>query len=195
MNMTVSSFLYSLILVLIARIPLLVKLYLDYKGKRNALRDELLRKQLDAYGEISHLLTSLHWALYRAATFTDIQARLEKNEVEDVPGAKTDWSEFKAWEEAIQCHELLLPAELVKELWDYKVAAIQLFVAGLSFSSVRDQSQFDALWQSQTDRFNRIVNLMRILAGIDVLSAEILKLLASESKLTVIRTDFDKQLG
>ena len=54
------TFLPSLALVLLAQIPLVLKLWLDYRSKTSGFKQELYRRQLDAFQLLLAQLTPLN---------------------------------------------------------------------------------------------------------------------------------------
>src|SRR5437762_9911095 len=54
------NFWYSLVLLTLGQIPLIIKLWLDHKAKKDAFRSLLFERQFSAFMEINRLLARLH---------------------------------------------------------------------------------------------------------------------------------------
>jgi hypothetical protein len=187
----VNNFFYSVLLVLISQIPLVLKLYLDHKGKKDSLKQKLFDKQIEASIRIYRHLTDLHWSQYRQVSVWKGAASedewFQNFERELIKGSFDTLHRFT---ETVVSEEFLLPARIVGALDEYKINAYKILGAAVrsELTAIRSWQELTSLWEKQQELFNALVNAMRMRLGIDVLSDELTKFIEVKGKQLFIQT-------
>jgi len=181
-----NSFIISTALVLIAQIPLLLKLYLDYRSKKDVFRQSLHERQMDIYEAI-------------AAAMNELQS-IQHGKVElFCEGVKDDDEFFKSirnseaeawskWSSLIKSKELFLRAELVNKISEYNTASARTLGVGISLIKTAEELKLN--WKKQVELYNFISNHMRIMMGVDTLSQETLEMIQKEGKVKLVESDY-----
>lgn len=190
-------FLPSLILVLVAQVPLLLKFWLDYKSKTIGFKQLLYGRQLDAFQTLMSQLTKLHWALQSLVSICpdkdfveDDSQELAQHIYKSVLDAR---SEF---DDGVSRAELLLPAGLSGSAANYKFGASRILECALNLPTLGDAPRPDikALWSVQQDCFNKMLNEMRLAVGIDALTSEVFREVHASGKATILEWKYGSVL-
>ncbi|HWM23402.1 MAG TPA: hypothetical protein VNP98_01145 [Chthoniobacterales bacterium] len=172
------TFIGSIALVAVAQIPLLLKLWLDYKGRTSTYKLELYRRQLEAFRALSTLASEVHTNVDTLMMLSAEGSLGKPNEDATIKeltvGFYKDWSEFhKQFREA----EFFLPAETISSLSRFSTCAVRIMTktTGMpAHANVRAMRLSD-LWREQNEHFISLLNQMRMVCGIDALSSEVFK--------------------
>src|ERR1700754_507936 len=188
------TFLPSLALVLLAQIPLALKLWLDYRSKTSGFKQELYRRQLDAFQLLLAQLTPLNDDLANIVrAFPDSSLFDESDQ-----GLKDTVS--LVYKHALEAHlafhkesiraDLLLPAELSLGVHLYTRGASRILECAMNMPTLRQSIRPDItkLWADQQERYNALLNLMRISVGIDALTSDVMRDVHANKRITAIST-------
>ena len=186
--MNLQQFLYSLLLLLLGQVPLVIKLWLEHKGRVEPYRKHLYERQAGVFLDLYVALSKAHTALHNCLSVfppdlpvsSDHQA-LHSETKQSLGARLTDWSE------TLDRSEIFLPAQLVKLSWDYKVLQSQLLMAAVGVHNL-SRDEITTKWQTLSQHYNGIINGMRLSLGIDSLSAQLLALVDERKKQLVITT-------
>lgn len=187
-----NSFLSSLALLLLAQIPLLLKLWLDYRAKLNSFRYELHKRQLDLFPPLAAQLDVVHQSMSIIGTTFDGISSWGDDETKRFARdftSKAMKDNLKLAELYCQA-ELLLPAVVVIALHQYiqDGAHMMSAVFGMRAPNSDLPTEPGASWRKQQERFDIALNLMRLSVGTDVLTDEFLREAHANHKATAIGT-------
>ena len=181
------DFLSSLLLVAVAQIPLLLKLWLDHKNTISGFKQELYKRQIDLYLKLSAELIEVH---QNSEVIIELLDEGSLPQIKDGPNsldiAGTYQKNNQKLMDTIKEAELLLPAELCVDLPNYVTCSTRLWVKGFApmVSSQKSLSSSE-IWEEQENLYNTITNRMRIVCGTDMLSkSTINQFLSSTDKKT-----------
>jgi len=176
----------EVLLVLVAQIPLLIKLWMDYKSKKDFFRQEIYRKQVDAYQQLFTSLTRLQAVLHDIIEFHGYSS--EDEEAKDVVRSfrKTVWERRKEWNKKFENFAYYLPTDLLKQALEYDSLVANLLLAGTESSRLKDKEDMSVAWDHIEQKYNALTNGMRIIAGIDSLSSEAFKLIMEQQEVSVL---------
>lgn len=186
-------FLVSLLLVLIAQIPLLLKFWLDYKGKTIGFKHELYRRQLEAFQSLMSKLTKLHQSLQSVVSICpDSDLINDKGQELARHIYKAVVNTRDAFDEAVSGAELLLPAPLSLSASHYKFGASRILECAMNLPILKDRPRPDIkeLWSAQQKYFNQMVNSMRLSVGVDALTSEVFRELHASGTATVLEWNY-----
>jgi len=181
-----SNFLLSVILVLIAQIPLLLKLYLDYKSKKDVFRQDIHKRHMDAYEEIAAAMNELQSIQHGKVELFCEKANDEDEFLRSI--RKSEGEAWTKWNSLIKKKEFLLPAALVVKISEYNVASARTLGAGILL--IKTAEELKANWQNQIELYNDIFNYMRGMLGVDTLSIETFKMIQQAEKVSIVKSDY-----
>ncbi|HSP13179.1 MAG TPA: hypothetical protein VLV78_00345 [Thermoanaerobaculia bacterium] len=174
---TAIDFTYSLALLLVGQIPLLVKFYFDHKSKKDAFRQDIFTRQVNAYTRLAQLTTRLHRNQHHAVQFYGHTPK-DTSEKELITSPMKDGlKNWTSWTEVLDECELVIHSRLVVLLAEYRTRAIQILSADSFGVTIKSRDELIAAWKEQNDRYNAIINSMRLFIGTDALTSEITKLI------------------
>jgi hypothetical protein len=183
------TFTTSLALVLIAQIPLLLKLWLDYRSKTSALKQELHKRQIDAFQPLLAQLTKVHEGLeFIVRTFPDI-TRLNEPAKEFASRLYNSTSTANLeLAEMTRDVDLLLPAELSIALNGYTGDTARIVTSAMGMPMAFDGVTFNikTAWREQRARFGISLNLMRLCVGTDKLTTDVIREVHSARCATIV---------
>lgn len=184
--MNISQFFYSIILLILGQIPLIIKLWLDHHSRVDQYRKELFERQINSYIEIYIAITNLHWSFFSVIDLYAIKNSEKDKTIWDgiTSGLITHYSE---WRNVLRKTEFVLPSNLVKATWDYHTNAAKILGACVVSGKYSPKIVLSDIWKDQTLLYNSIVNNLRIRAGIDSLSKEVLSMVEEKRKQFVVQ--------
>lgn len=166
------SFFYSFILVLIAQIPLLLKIYFEYKQNISDFKLELYRKQLDYYIILSGKISSVQknndilFEMYKDGSLDYDQKNI------DIKNMSIEWlNEINELQKYAMSNNLLLTADMVVDTEEYSKFSSMLITRGvLKIKLSNEKHSIDEIYENQLKLFNKIFNKIRLIIGTDQLS-------------------------
>jgi hypothetical protein len=186
------TFLSSFALILVAQIPLLLKLWLDYRGKLNNFRQELHKRQLEIYPPLAAQLNVVHDWLAMVGTTFDGVASWGDEETKKFAREFTSQAikDNLALNDLCRRAELILPAPVVIALHEYIHESARMMGSVYGIKPLHPQSIQDgtSAWRRQQQRFDAVVNLLRFSVGTDALTNEFLREVHSGNRFTAINT-------
>jgi|GEM_PF-5635126 len=184
-----TNFLLSIFLVLIAQMPLLLKLYLDYRSKKDVFRQGIHKRHMDAYEEIAAAMNELQSIQHGMVTLFYENVKNEDKFLQSI--RKSEAKAWVKWNSLIKKKEFLLPAELVENISKYSTFSAKTMSIGMDISEIKTVEQIKSHWQNQVELYNTIFNIMRVLVGVDILSIETLNMIQEKEKLSLVQAKFD----
>lgn len=193
------EFFNSLLLVAVAQIPLLLKLWLDHKNAVSGFKQELYKRQLEGCQKLSACLTVVLENSQIIIKFIG-EKSLPKDKGDQDTDDKDDQDLDKVYHknikelmESIKTVELLLPAELCEYLSKYVTCSTQLWAKGFFPMIINQNKSPVEIWKEQEELFNVIINYMRLICGTDMLSNSTFKQIFNSSgkKTSLIRRNLN----
>lgn len=186
--MSLTGFAGSALLVLIAQIPLVVKLYFDYRARRSELRSKLFDKQMNAfhllYTHSSDVQAALHEVIFLLPIANTEHDKAPFSSVELRAAVGEAWSK---WSKTKKRYEYVMPSSVLRLVFQYEEIASHAF-AGIAGIETRDQ--LVEAWEQLSTTFNALQNELRRAAGIETLSREVLQLVEERGNLTSVSKQF-----
>jgi hypothetical protein len=188
-----NTFVTSLALVLIAQIPLLLKLWLDYRSKTSGFKQELHRRQIDAFQPLLAQLTAVHEGLEMiVSTFADVTILNDTTRESASYFHSSTLRANIALGDMRRGADLLLPADLSIALHKYTRDTARIVTCAMGIQAAFDGAAVDikALWPEQQVRFGISLNIMRLSVGTDALTSDVMREVHSGKQPMLIgRTD------
>jgi molybdopterin converting factor small subunit len=190
-----NSFLLSAALVLIAQVPLLVKLYLDYRSKKDIFRQSLHERQINAFEEIASAMNELQSIQYSKVNLFCLGAKAGDEIFDSIQTSESKtWAK---WMSLIKTKEIFLSVHLLENLCKYNALSTRTLGAGLGqdLSFVKTTEELELNWKEQVELYNVITNQMRIMMGVDTLSQETLQMIIKKGdEIPVIKLKMETDL-
>lgn len=182
------NFLHSSILVLIAQIPLLLKLYFDYRSKKDIFRHDIHHRHMDAYENIAATMNEL-----QSVQHEKVSLFCENVSDDEIMRSirKSEGKAWTKWNSLIKEKELILPTLLVVMINEYKTTSAKTVGAGIL--TIRTVEELKTNWKKQTELYNDIYNYMRVMLGVDTLSKETLEMIQRNEKVSLVKTNYEIQ--
>ena len=170
------EFLVSLLLVAVAQIPLLLKLWLDHKGAIAGFKLELYKRQLEMSEKLSSDLCQVQDNCEAMVTLLNEGSIPEKNDRTFSVDLGTQYqNNISALMDSARDTEIFLPSDVCIIIPKYLTHSTRLLVkAFVPDASTTDLSS-NEIWEELQLLFNTIFNRLRIICGTDVLSKNTLQ--------------------
>lgn len=188
-----TDFATALALVLVAQLPLVFKMWIDFKDRSEEYKREVYRIQLTALSALAHRLSHVYFTLGHMVTLAPVSDsdpeyyKETRNQVVKLT-AEANGDLFSE----IQRNEFVLPATIAVTLSDFMSRSSEMLRIAMGVHPNDDGpvARLPALWKLQEETFNVCFNQMRSLVGIDAISGDILRRLNPGTTHTLLQSSF-----